>query len=229
MQNLNSIKNLPKSERPYEKFISMGASAMSDAELLSIIIKSGTTKISSLDISKSLLKNNHGNLLNLYDYSLDDLMQFPGIGEVKAIQLKAIAELSRRISQTSRSSRLQFNNPSSIADYFMEKMRHEMQEKFIIAYFDAKNNFLGDALISIGKADCTFISIKDIFKRAFDKNALKLVALHNHPSGDPTPSESDIYITKRLKESAKILDLFLMDHIIIGDNTYYSFTENNKI
>ena len=229
MQNFNSIKNLPISERPYEKFLSMGASAMSDAELLSIIIKSGTKEYNSLDIAHSLLKDNNGNLLNLYDFSLEDLMKFQGIGKVKAIQLKAIAELSLRISKTRKGYNICLNNPSSIAEYFMEQLRHEPSERFLVAYFDSKNVFLGDAVISIGKVDCAFVSKKDIFKKAFDKNASKLVVLHNHPSGNPTPGSSDIQITRKLIECAQILDLWLMDHIIIGDNTYYSFLEHQII
>lgn len=229
MQNLKSIKNLPLSERPYEKFISMGASAMSDAELLSIIIKSGTKEYNSLDIAHSLLQNNHGNLLNLYDFSLEELMKFEGIGKVKAIQLKAIAELSLRISKTCKGYSISLNTPSSIAEYYMEQLRHEENERFIVAYFDTKNVYLGDAVISIGKVDSAFVSKKDIFKKAFDKNASKLVVLHNHPSGNPTPSSSDIQMTKRLIECAEILDLWLMDHIIIGDNIYYSFLEHQII
>lgn len=229
MQNHNTLKELPESERPYEKYLAHGEQALSDAELLAIILKTGTKQLTSIDVARNLLSGEQGNLLNLYKLSFEELLTFKGIGKVKAIQLKAIAELSLRISKTRKGYNICLNNPSSIAEYFMEQLRHEPSERFLVAYFDSKNVFLGDAVISIGKVDCAFVSKKDIFKKAFDKNASKLVVLHNHPSGNPTPSSSDIQITRKLIECAQILDLWLMDHIIIGDNTYYSFLEHQII
>lgn len=229
MQNFNSIKNLPISERPYEKFLSMGASAMSDAELLSIIIKSGTKEYNSLDIAHSLLKDNNGNLLNLYDFSLEDLMKFQGIGKVKAIQLKAIAELSKRISKTMSRERLKMDEPCSIAAYYMEQLRHEAKESLICALFNSKCVFLGDSVISTGSDNYAYVSPKDIFQFALDKNAVLMILVHNHPSGDPNPSEDDVNITRRIKNGADLLGLELADHIIIGDNDYFSFREHGYI
>lgn len=224
-----TMKNLPVSERPYEKFLAMGEESLSDAELLAIILKTGTPKENSVDVARRLLQGNHNNLLNLYDLSYRDLMHYPGIGPVKAIQLKAVAELSKRIAKTKSGYQLKMDNPSSIADYYMEQLRHRKEEVLLCAFFDSKCNFLGDVLISKGSVNSAYVSPRDIFRYAFDYEAVLFILLHNHPSGEPTPSEDDIRITKRIEKGARILELQLVDHIIIGDNKYYSFKESRLI
>ena len=224
-----TMKTLPESERPYEKFILYGEESLSDAELLAIILKSGTKDANSLDIAREILKGNHNNLLNLYDLSYRDLTHFSGIGQVKAIQLKAVAELSRRIAKTKSGYQLKMDNPKSIAEYYMEQLRHAKQEILMCAFFDAKSNFLGDVVISKGAVNYTYVSPREIFRCAFDYEAVMMILLHNHPSGDPYPSEDDWHVTRRIEKGAQILQLELVDHIIIGDNTYYSFKENERI
>ena len=224
-----TMKNLPESERPYEKYKLYGEESLSDAELLANILKSGTKDANSLDIARGILSGNHNNLLNLYDLSYRDLMHFPGIGQVKAIQLKAVAELSKRIAKTKSGYCLRMDNPKSISDYYMEQMRHLKQEQLICAFFDAKNNFLGDATISKGSVNYAYVSPRDVFRCAFDYEAVMIILLHNHPSGDPRPTDDEIRITRRIEKGAQILELQLVDHIIIGDNKYYSFKENELI
>jgi len=224
-----TMKNLPESERPYEKFLLHGEDSLSDAELLAIILKSGTKDANSLDIAREILKGNHNNLLNLYDLSYRELMQFSGVGQVKAIQLKAVAELSRRIARTNSGYHLKMDTPISIADYYMEQLRHAKQEQLICAFFDSKCNFLGDTVVSKGSVNYTYVSPREIFRYAFDYEAVMIILLHNHPSGDPVPSEDDIQITRRIEKGAQILQLELVDHIIIGDNKYYSFKENELL
>ncbi|MBR4027015.1 MAG: DNA repair protein RadC [Lachnospiraceae bacterium] len=229
MSNHITVKNLPESERPYEKFFAFGAEHLSDAELLAIIIKTGTQKETSLEIARHLLEGNHNNLLNLYDRSFSEFLKIPGIGKVKAIQLKAVAELSKRIAKTYSGYQLQMNTPSSIAEYYMEQMRHRKEEVLVCAFFDAKCNFLGDALLSVGSVNYAYVSPRDIFCKALEHHAVLLILLHNHPSGDPTPSEDDIRITRRVAHGAALLELELADHIIIGDKQYYSFNEHQQI
>ena len=224
-----TMKNLPESERPYEKFLKYGEAQLSDAELLAIILKTGTTKENSLDIARRILQGNHHNLLNLYDFSYRDFMKFPGIGKVKAIQLKAVAELSRRIAQTKSGYQFQLDKPASIADYYMEHLRHSKEEILMCAFFDAKCNLLGDLEISKGSVNYAYVSPRDIFRHALDYEAVLFVLIHNHPSGDPTPSKDDIRITNRIEKGSQILELELVDHIIIGDNNYYSFHENKLL
>lgn len=229
MQKNKTIKELPASERPYEKFLSLGASGLSDADLLAIIIKTGTKDKSAVDIAQEMLSGRHGNLLNLYEMSYDELIQVSGIGQIKAIQLKAVAELSMRISKAKRARSIRMNTPVTIADYYMEQMRHLQQEVVICAYFDVKSRFLGDKFISKGSLSSSVVDISSVMRTALEKNASKIVLLHNHPSGDCTPSKDDIAVTDRLAEGSGIFSIELCDHIIIGDNEYYSFYENKLI
>jgi DNA repair protein RadC len=224
-----TMKNLPESERPYEKYMIHGEESLSDAELLAIILKSGTKDANSLDIARQILHGNHNNLLNLYDLSYQELIQYAGIGQVKATQLKAVAELSKRIAKTTSGYTLQMDTPSSIADYYMEQLRHSKEEHLICAFFDSKCNFLGDVNISKGSVNYAYVSPRDIFRYAFDFKAVLFVMLHNHPSGDPFPSEDDLRITYRIEKGAQLLELQLADHIIIGDKRYYSFKEHGKL
>lgn len=229
MQKNKTIKELPASERPYEKFLSVGASGLSDADLLAIIIKTGTKDKSAVDIAQEILSGRHGNLLNLYEMSYDELIQVSGIGQIKAIQLKAVAELSMRISKAKRARSIRMNTPVTIADYYMEQMRHLQQEVVICAYFDVKSRFLGDKFISKGSLSSSVVDISSVMRTALEKNASKIVLLHNHPSGDCTPSKDDVAVTDRLAEGSRIFSIELCDHIIIGDNEYYSFYENKII
>ena len=229
MQTNKTIKELPASERPYEKFLSLGASGLSDADLLAIIIKTGTKDKSAVDIAQEILSGRHGNLLNLYEMSYDELIQVSGIGQIKAIQLEAVAELSMRISKAKRARSIRMNTPVTIADYYMEQMRHLQQEVVICAYFDVKSRFLGDKFISKGSLSSSVVDISSVMRTALEKNASKIVLLHNHPSGDCTPSKDDIAVTDRLAEGSRIFSIELCDHIIIGDNEYYSFYENKII
>ena len=229
MTNHMIMKNLPESERPYEKFQKMGVESLTDAELVAVIIKTGTCSKTAMDIARELLLGKQNNLLNLFDYSYEELMQFDGIGKVKAIQLKAIAELSKRIACTRSGYQVQMKDPGSIADYYMEQMRHRKEEVLIGAFFDSKCKFLGDTEISVGSVNYTYVSPRDIFRKALEKNAVFLILLHNHPSGDPAPSSDDRKVTKRILSCGDMLGVDLADHIIIGDNCYYSFKEEHII
>lgn len=224
-----AVKNLPESERPYERFRNLGPKALSDAELLAIILKTGTRNLTSMDLARELLSRCQGNLLNLYELSYEQLLEIRGIGTVKAIQLKAVAELSRRIARTDRGYRLSLGSPASIADYYMEEMRHRRKEVFVGAFFDAKCKFLGDSVIATGSVSQAFVSPMELFRKALMRSAVMIVILHNHPSGDPAPSEEDIQLTRRVEKGAQLLGLTLADHIVIGDNRYYSFRENHML
>ena len=153
----------------------------------------------------------------------------PGIGQVKAAQLKCIAELAERIARTSRLKNVRLNEPSSIADYYMESLRHKTKEHLLLAMFDAKSNLLGDKIVSVGTVTNSLVSPREIFLKALEYRAVHIVLLHNHPSGDPTPSEADHAVTRRVAESGRILGIALADHIIIGDNRYISFRENGLL
>ena len=159
------MKDLPSEEKPYEKFETRGAEALTDAELLAVLLRSGTKGSSSLDLARLLLnqEDSGGGFLNLYHRSIRELMKVPGIGRVKAIQLKCLLELSRRIAKEPFRKELSFDSPKSIADYYMEDFRHAEQERMMILMLDTKGGFLGEAVISVGTVNDSLVSPREIF------------------------------------------------------------------
>ena len=217
-----TVKELPESERPYERFLALGAEALSDAELLSIILKTGTKELTALDIARQLLSECHGNLLNLYEFSYEELMEHKGIGPVKAIQLKAVAELSKRIARTDNSDKLELNKPETVAGYYMETLRHQKREVVMAAFFDAKCHFLGDSVIATGGSDSACVAVSALFQEALKRHAVQMIVLHNHPSGNLTPSEEDIKTTERIAVCGRVLGIPVVDHIICAEHGYIS-------
>ena len=214
-----TAKNLPVSEQPYEKCLKSGAASLSDAELLAVIIRCGTNGSSSTEVAKQVLSKRTGNLLGLYQMSLKELQEVPGIGKVKAIQLKCIAELSKRIAQTGRQQAVVMQNAFSVADYYMEQLR----------MFDTKCHLIADSILSIGTVNASLISPREIFLKAFEYHAVHVILVHNHPSGNPLPSRQDIEVTRKIVEGGRLLGIELADHIIIGDKKYFSFKEQEML
>lgn len=220
-----SVKELPLSERPYEKMEKYGASVLSDAELLAIIIKSGTKNEHSIDVAQKILRLDKKGLAGIHQLSLKELQGISGIGRVKAIQLKSLVELSTRIAKTNALQKMQVSSPSTIANIYMEEMRYLQQEHLKIVLLDTKNNIISDHIISMGTVNASLINPREVFIHALKNAAVHMIILHNHPSGDPTPSKEDIAITKRLLEASDIIGIKLLDHIIIGDGKYISLKE----
>ena len=227
MQKNLTIKELPDTERPYEKCLLYGAGSLSDAELISVIIRTGSRGERCVDLAHRILNAGPDGLLNLIRLDTEQLTGIRGIGPVKAVQLKCIGELARRIAVTQRKKQISLQSPESIASYFMEKMRHERKEQLMLAMFDSKGMLLGERLLSVGTSNAALISAKDIYRAALQVQAVYIVILHNHPSGNPEPSREDILITRKIRECGELLDILLMDHIIIGDNEYFSFCEQD--
>ena len=216
---------------PYEKFEKMGPQSLTDAELLAIIIRTGTKDSNSIELGKRILslgsKSGQANgILSLQHLSLEELMEVKGIGKVKAIQLKCIAELSNRITATRYMERISLRDARSIAIYFMEKLRHERQEQLVVCMFDSKCRLLAEEVVSKGSVNSSIVPPREIFITALQKHAVHIVLLHNHPSGICEPSEQDLLVTQRLKEAGQMIGIDVIDHIIIGEDTYYSFREN---
>ena len=226
MKTHATIKELPESERPYEKFLQGGTKALSDADLLAIILKTGTANLSSLDIARELLSGSGNGLLGLYQYTLEELMAVEGIGKVKAIQLKAICELSVRIAAARRHPGLFFENSEAVAEYYMERLRHRSREHLLLVMLDGKGRLLGEEEITSGTVNTTLFPPRDIFIAALNRKAVSLIVLHNHPSGDCSPSQDDIQSTMQLDAGCKLLGISLTDHIIIGDQCYFSFADS---
>lgn len=215
-------------DMPYEKFIHLGEQSLTEAELLAVILRTGTKDNSAVDLGRQILQT-AGSLNGLYNTSLDTLMKLKGIGQVKAVKIKCLAELSRRMSKERARDGLSFNSPSSVAAYYMEELRHEKREKVLLVLLDSKGLVLKELTISMGTVNASLVSTREIFIEVLKAEAVGIVLLHNHPSGNPMPSDKDEEITSMIKKCAKLLDIKFVDHIIIGDNRYFSFLEQNLL
>lgn len=220
---------LPVSERPYEKCMEHGPECLSDAELLAVILRTGSSGQNAVQLAEQILNRGNGDLLALYALTMEQLMQLPGIGQVKAIQLKCIAELSKRIAKTKRREAVTLSDARSVAAYYMETLRHEPHEHLVLCMFDGKCRLIQECVLTIGTANASLVSPREIFVEALTHRALHIILVHNHPSGNPTPSRQDIQVTRQIREGGALIGITLADHIIIGDKRYYSFKEQGMI
>ena len=227
MTKYTTIHEMPEEDRPYEKCLRLGAECLTDSELLAVLLRTGTKGSPSVEMAEAVLRlsKDREGLLGLHHLSLTQLQGVKGIGKVKAIQIKCIGELSKRIATATAKKGLSFQHPASIADYYMEQLRHEEQELLICMMLDTKNHLLGDEMIFKGTVNSSLANPREIFLSAVSYHALGILLVHNHPSGDCTPSEADISFTQRIKEAGELLGIPLLDHIIIGDCKYLSFRE----
>ena len=216
------IKELPLTERPYEKLELYGEKMLSNSELLAIIIKNGTKEFTAIDISNKILNKINNNLRELQDISLDDFRDIQGIGKVKAIQLKAICELAKRMSRPINDLKIQIRRAEDIVKIFMDELRYEKREIVKLVLLNTKNIIMKILDISFGGTSSAFIEPKDILVEAIKIGAPKIIIIHNHPSGDSEPSLADFEITKRIEKASKIVGIELLDHIVIGDGNYVS-------
>ncbi len=227
------IKDLPQSERPYEKLEHYGEQNLSNAELLAIIIKSGTKDESSIIIAQKILSLNTGmhsnNLRFLQDISIEEFMQIKGIGKVKAIQLKAICELTKRMARPINEQKQTIKSPKDVAEMLIPELRYEKQEIVRVIVLNNKNVVLKVATISLGGSNFACIEPRDVLSEAIKMQAPRIILVHNHPSGDSTPSKGDFKVTDRIFEAASLMGIELLDHIIIGDGNYRSLLlEKNR-
>ena len=216
------MKDLPLSERPYEKLELYGAEKLSNAELLAIIIKTGTKEKTVITIAQEILKLQNGNNLRfLQDLSIEDFMKIKGIGKVKAIQLKAVAELTKRIARPI-DNKIKIKSAKDVANLLMPEMKYEKREIAKVLLLNSKNTVQKIINISLGGANFAYLEPKDVLTEAIKIGAPKIILVHNHPSGDSHPSKSDFELTERLYKAAQIIGIELLDHIVIGDGTYKS-------
>ncbi len=227
MNKSKTIKQLPISERPYERCERYGAEYLTDAELLSVVIRSGTKERRSFEVAQDVLmiKDEYQGLKGLYNVTLNELMRIKGIGRVKAIQILCVVELTKRMSKVVSNKGIYFNTPQSIADYFMQEMRHLDTEQVTLVLLNSKNRLIKEIRLSKGTVNASLTTPREVFIYALKYEAVNFAMIHNHPSGDPTPSQEDIRLTSRIKESSKVVGINLIDHIIIGDNIYTSLGE----
>ena len=214
---------------PYEKFITYGSTALTDSELLAILLRTGTRGVSARELGEEVLAQTacYGNgLSGLYHIPLRSLQKIEGIGEVKAIQLKTVAELSIRMAQAKAKEGLSFHRPDSVADYYMERFRHENVEYIMLLLLDCGMHLIEEHILSKGTVNASLISPREVFICALQMQAAGIMLLHNHPGGNPVPSDNDFKVTERIRKVGVLTDIPLLDHIIIGDNKYFSFKES---
>ena len=227
-----TIKDIPTKDRPYEKFERLGANYLTEAELLAIIIKSGSKGLNSLDIARYILSS-HENGLEGFAYlkqvSLDELMKIHGIGKVKAIQLKAVIELSNRInSEFLDKQKIKIKSPQDIYNLVKIDMADKQTEQVKVVILDSKNYVKSIVTVSQGATNKSVISAKEILSEPIKQLASSIVLVHNHPSGDTSPSRQDVILTRKINDYANIFEISLCDHVIIGKNGYTSLKETNS-
>ena len=223
-----NFKDIPKMDKPRERLLSNGADKLSNEELISIIIKTGSKKYSVKEVSLKLLEEIK-NINNLKDIGISSLMKIDGIGKVKAIELKAAIELGRRVYSDKLMNKISIKNPLDVYNLLINELMFKKQEYFYCVYLDNKNKFIDKKCLFIGTINNSTVHPREIFKEAYLLSASKIICCHNHPSGDVTPSKEDIYLTMKIKEISIIHGIELVDHIIIGDDNYYSFHDNDKL
>lgn len=222
-----NIASQPIEDRPYEKFEAYGAKYLTDTELLAILLRSGTKQLNVVELAKKLMyaEGNHLSLLTLYNHSLETLMQIKGIGKVKAIQILSLLEISKRLATANYAKTEKITKPEDIANLYMEELRHKKEEHFFTIGLDVKNKISYSKLISKGNLTASLVHPREVYKFAITQSVYSIIILHNHPSGDPSPSKEDIEITKRLKKSGDLLGIPLLDHIVLGDRSFKSLKE----
>ncbi len=225
-----SVKNLPLEERPREKLLAYGAQTLSNIELLAILLHSGTKKKSVLQVAQELLSTyREEGLASIINLPPQELTQIEGIGPAKMATLLASIELGLRLAQNPSSNKYTIKTPQDAANYAMPRLRYEKKEHFALLLLDTKNQVMSFPDISIGSLNASIVHPREVFRCAISSAASSIILVHNHPSGDPTPSREDLLITNRLVKAGKIIDIEILDHIIIGDNKYTSLKEQGML
>lgn len=222
------IRDFPQDERPRERFVSNGPQSLSNHELVALLLRTGTSQESVLQLSNRLLTHFEG-LRLLKAATLEEMTEIKGIGLAKAIQVLAAVELGRRIANLAYDDRYVIRSPEDGAKYVMNDMRFLSQEHFVCLYLNTKNQVMHKQTIFIGSLNASIVHPREVYKEALKRSAASVICIHNHPSGDPTPSREDIEVTKRLVEVGKIIGIELLDHLIIGENKFVSLKEKGYL
>lgn len=231
MSDQSSIKHWPETERPRERLLKHGADHLSDAQLLAIALRTGNKDKSAVNLGLALL-DIYKTLGNIEGTSLRELQERPelkGIGAAKLAQLKAAFELGRRLLREESGFHAHFSSSHAVYAYFASRFRHLKKELFVALFLDAKNKLIREYKVSEGTLTNSMIHPREAFKQAIKESAASVIFVHNHPSGDPSPSQDDLAVTRRLKDVGELLGIPVLDHIIIGDGTYVSLKEKGIV
>ncbi|MBQ5840138.1 MAG: DNA repair protein RadC [Bacteroidaceae bacterium] len=223
------IKDWSNDERPRERFMNQGAEAVSSAELLAILIGSGTAEVTSVDLMRNILADHGDSLRTLGTLTNQELQKYNGIGPAKAVTIQAALELGKRFMLEEKSQRHRFSGSDDVQEFFRIKMRDLCHEECHLLLLDVKNQYMGHHLLSRGGITESTVDIRLLLRHALVAGAPNVILAHNHPSGNPQPSRQDDELTKRLNQACHAVQLRLLDHIIIGDNTYYSYADEGKL
>jgi len=227
-----SLQNLPIDERPQERLEKLGPKALSDRELLAVLLRTGTPKLDILQLADYIIKQ-AGSLAGLVRWDVSEFQKIPGIGKIKSLQLSAYVEVAQRLAHGHRLEKLVVDEPAKVWDFLYPETISECVEKVWVLCLDRKNRILRSEVITSGTATSSLIHPREVFRPAIRWGATAIILAHNHPSGDPTPSKSDLQVTRKISEASKCLEIDFFDHVIIGDPNicpsnrgYYSFSDN---
>jgi len=229
MDNLSvmhtTLRESPPDEQPREKMLERGPDALSNAELLAILLRTGSARETAVGLAGKILKE-CGSLRNLVNMSVEEMTRIKGIGPVKAVQIKAGIELGKRVSklQSLRDAPL-IRSPKDVADLLMEDMRYLQKEHFVCLFLNTKNRVIAQETLSMGSLNASIVHPREVFLAAIKRSSASIICVHNHPSGDPTPSPEDIELTARLVEAGEIIGIDVLDHIVLGDHRFVSLKE----
>ncbi|AJS57508.1 hypothetical protein UB51_02260 [Paenibacillus sp. IHBB 10380] len=222
------LRDIPHEERPRERMMHYGVDALSHAELLAILLRTGSYQESAIHLAQRIL-NQVGSIRNLVDLSIEELTQIKGIGNAKAVQIKAAIELGQRLVKARMTDPVTIRSPRDAADVLREQLRYLQKEHFICLFLNTKNHIIAQETLSIGSLNASIVHPREVFRAAIKCSSASIVCAHNHPSGDPTPSPEDIALTSRLVEAGNIVGIDVLDHIIIGDGEYVSLKEKGMM
>lgn len=223
-----TIKDMDEESRPMEKLFVKGAQALANEELLAILVGSGTKDQNAIELSRYLLENVFVKKELLFA-TPSELMEVKGIGVTKATRIVAGLELGRRLGMIDSYEKISYSSPDTVAEYFYNHYKHTSNEEFVILLLDSKNKLIAMETISVGTINQTLVHPREVFRRAIKRSANAVILVHNHPSGDPTPSHEDVLISKRLKEVGDLVGIKVLDHIIVGSHRHTSLRERNII
>jgi len=222
-----SVKNWPADERPRERLVMHGPGALSDAQLLAIIIRNGRAGRSAVDLGRELLER-FGSLAGIEQAGIKEMCGVEGIGPAKAAEIKAAIELGRRYQKPTLAG-ASFCSSGDVAAYYRPRMKDLKKEMFRCALLDTKNKIIREEVVSVGSLSASIVHPRDTFKAAVRESAAAVIFIHNHPSGDIKPSQEDILLTRRLVQAGEVIGIQVLDHIIIGDGDHFSFRDNGMI
>ncbi|PDO10219.1 MAG: hypothetical protein BLM47_08170 [Candidatus Reconcilbacillus cellulovorans] len=224
MEQVLTLREVPSDERPRERMLRFGAQALSNAELLAILLRTGTVRESAVLLAQRLLRE-AGGLRGLVAMTTEQLTRLKGIGPAKALQIQAGIELGRRLATLAPENVPAIRGPCDVARLFMEEVRHLRQEHFLVLFLNTKNRVIGKKTLSVGTLNASLVHPREVFRAAIQHASASIICVHNHPSGDPSPSAEDLTLTRRLVEAGNVVGIPVLDHVVIGDGCYASLKE----